>query len=271
MLLNLTTALFIFAVLFCNYRWYSIDRKTLPARTLAPWTIGGTDFYLLLWVPIMLFLFAPALLPIDTITSRLSDGEIWKNPLRMMTAHLSVIAFAVLATSYPRISIYIGKLNAKDLSSITVFRWALIFVGVMYPFIFVISLLWNGMLTLIMYLFPEVTFPDQTAINLLQETNLSLPLAVMIACIIVLAPLSEEFVFRAIVYRYLRTKYAFALAAGISGTFFAAIHFNVKTFPMLLVVGVFLAYAYERTGSLKVPIAMHMLFNGINCLFILTK
>ena len=48
----------------------------------------------------------------------------------------------------------------------------------------------------------------------------------------------------------------------ISGFFFAAVHLHVQTFPALFLLGLALAYLYERTGTLAAPITFHAIFNG---------
>jgi membrane protease YdiL (CAAX protease family) len=46
--------------------------------------------------------------------------------------------------------------------------------------------------------------------------------------------------------------------------FFAALHGNLAAMAPIVFLGIFLAYAYERTGSLWTPIGMHALSNAMN-------
>jgi CAAX protease family protein len=87
---------------------------------------------------------------------------------------------------------------------------------------------------------------------------------------IVLAPLGEELFFRAFLFRALR-RHGFAVAAGVSSVLFGFVHVvgsNFLLVPILTVVGLCLAYVYERTGRIAVPIAAHMTFNVIGFLFL---
>ena len=78
---------------------------------------------------------------------------------------------------------------------------------------------------------------------------------------VILAPTCEEFLFRGYFYgvgkRYLGA-FASALATSL---LFAAFHLNLTSLPWLFVLALCLTAAYERTGSLLVPIGMHALYN----------
>jgi membrane protease YdiL (CAAX protease family) len=91
--------------------------------------------------------------------------------------------------------------------------------------------------------------------------------AVALVAAVLLAPVAEELLFRGLLYRALRRRRSVAVAATVSSVLFAAIHLDVAvTQPLALVglalVGVVLALAYERTGSLVVPVAAHAGYNG---------
>jgi membrane protease YdiL (CAAX protease family) len=82
-----------------------------------------------------------------------------------------------------------------------------------------------------------------------------------------LAPVAEELLFRGLLYRALRRRRSVAVAAAISAVAFSVVHLDVAaTQPLALVglalVGVVLALAYERSGSLLVPVAAHAGYNG---------
>jgi membrane protease YdiL (CAAX protease family) len=62
------------------------------------------------------------------------------------------------------------------------------------------------------------------------------------------------------------------LGAGLAACLlFAAFHTNLAAFGGLFVLAVCLNLAYERTGSLLVPIAMHALFNLANLLVLFSQ
>jgi membrane protease YdiL (CAAX protease family) len=80
---------------------------------------------------------------------------------------------------------------------------------------------------------------------------------------IVIAPLAEEFFFRGFLYGVLK-RYAGALPALVfTGVAFALIHLHVPSLLPLFLLACVLTLAYELSGSLLVPMAMHALFNAI--------
>lgn len=77
----------------------------------------------------------------------------------------------------------------------------------------------------------------------------------------ILAPLTEEFAFRGYFYGALKRQFGIAGAALLTSALFALIHVNLSSLPALFFLALCLTVAYEWTGSLLVPIAMHALFN----------
>jgi len=81
---------------------------------------------------------------------------------------------------------------------------------------------------------------------------------------IVFAPIAEELIFRGVLFLTLRRHLTFWPAALLSGAVFAVIHFYPLVATLqVLVFGVALAWALERTGSLIPPILAHAGFNAV--------
>ncbi len=80
----------------------------------------------------------------------------------------------------------------------------------------------------------------------------------------VLAPVSEEFVFRGFLYPALKRFTRPLIAATVVGAIFAAIHLSLIALLPLFVLALLLTLAYEWTGSLLVPILVHAGFNLTN-------
>jgi membrane protease YdiL (CAAX protease family) len=84
----------------------------------------------------------------------------------------------------------------------------------------------------------------------------------------VIAPCTEEFLFRGFFYRAWK-RYLGPFGAGlIASALFAAVHGSVSALGGLFVLACCLTLAYERTGSLLVPIGMHASFNFANLCFL---
>jgi len=81
---------------------------------------------------------------------------------------------------------------------------------------------------------------------------------------IVLAPLLEEILFRAILYRGIKQRGYPKLALFGSALLFGAVHLSLLTFVPLTVLAIILALLYDKAESLMAPIIAHSLFNAAN-------
>ena len=91
---------------------------------------------------------------------------------------------------------------------------------------------------------------------------------IMVAAIII-APVTEETLFRGILFPALLKSRAFASAALVSGLYFALVHFHAPSLLPLLALSLAFSGAYAATGSLLTPIVMHALFNTVSLLLFL--
>jgi membrane protease YdiL (CAAX protease family) len=81
---------------------------------------------------------------------------------------------------------------------------------------------------------------------------------------VVLAPVAEEFIFRGMLYPFVKQLGWPRLAwFGVSFVF-ALIHDDAATFVPLFVLALALTWLYEKTDNLLAPIAAHSLFNATN-------
>lgn len=97
------------------------------------------------------------------------------------------------------------------------------------------------------------------------ESSISLPQRLYFGfSAIVLAPLLEEILFRAILYRGIRQRGHPRLALWGSSLLFATIHFSVLTFVPLTVLAIILALLYDKADHLAAPIIAHSIFNAAN-------
>jgi membrane protease YdiL (CAAX protease family) len=77
------------------------------------------------------------------------------------------------------------------------------------------------------------------------------------------APFTEELFLRGIIFRgYLLAKGP-VVAYGMSSALFAVLHLNLPAFLPLFVIGLVLAWLYQRTGSLVPCIVAHGVNNGM--------
>lgn len=86
------------------------------------------------------------------------------------------------------------------------------------------------------------------------------------AVLAILVPVSEELIFRGLVHRSIRARWPRVPALLLSGLVFGAAHLDPQTVLPLTLVGIALAWSYERSGSLWGAIVPH---GGLNFLTVL--
>jgi membrane protease YdiL (CAAX protease family) len=105
---------------------------------------------------------------------------------------------------------------------------------------------------------------EQIAVTLLANTKSWWLRVYLGAFAVVLAPVAEEFIFRGMLYPFVKQlgspRYALF---GISAIF-ALIHLDAGTLVPLFVLALALTRLYEKTDNLLAPIAAHALFNAAN-------
>jgi len=82
---------------------------------------------------------------------------------------------------------------------------------------------------------------------------------VLVACLI--QPVAEEFLFRGYLYGALKRFTDRYFSAIVVSVVFAAVHMHVPALVPLFILAIVLTIAYEMTGSLWVPVTIHVLFN----------
>jgi membrane protease YdiL (CAAX protease family) len=132
------------------------------------------------------------------------------------------------------------------------------------PVLTAVSLVWQGVLKLVHYP-PE----DQEAINLLRHIDSTALRVGLLVVAILVAPVTEELVFRAGIFRYVRTRLPRGVAVLLPAVLFAALHNNLGTFVPLVALAIVFSLAYERTGNIGTTIVAHALFNLNSALLVL--
>jgi uncharacterized protein len=76
----------------------------------------------------------------------------------------------------------------------------------------------------------------------------------------IIAPIAEEMIFRGVLYSWFRSRLGMPLAIFSNAIIFGLIHFGYPPPLMALVavMGAVFAWSFERTGSLWVPIVLHV-------------
>jgi membrane protease YdiL (CAAX protease family) len=147
----------------------------------------------------------------------------------------------------------------RELGVKAVFGWALAWLA---PLLLVVS--GCNWLTLewLKGFWPDLA-PQDSVKMFLENSHLGTRVIMGVAAVVV-APLVEETVFRGFVYGVVKRFTDPIFAAIVSSALFALAHFHLGSAVPLFVLALGFVGAYERTGSLLVPMLMHALFNAIS-------
>ena len=86
----------------------------------------------------------------------------------------------------------------------------------------------------------------------------------VIVAVVILAPIAEEIFFRGVVFNALLREGGRRWAFIGSSALFAIIHVSLVALLPIFLLGLALAWIYQRSGNLLAPIAMHATVNGIS-------
>ena len=103
--------------------------------------------------------------------------------------------------------------------------------------------------------------PSQQMVDIFRDADSPGKLIFLTMIAVVVAPITEELIFRAGLFRYLRTRIPRWLALVAPAALFAGLHTSAVAFLPLFALGLLFSLAYERTGRISVTIIAHGLFN----------
>lgn len=92
--------------------------------------------------------------------------------------------------------------------------------------------------------------------------------SILITLLLVLvnAPFFEEIIFRGIILDGLSKRYSYKESIIASALFFALYHLNMVQFGSAFILGLFFAYVYLKTKSIKLCMLLHFVNNGFSVL-----
>ncbi len=150
-----------------------------------------------------------------------------------------------------------------------VLRTGVVAFLVALPLLLVVAKLWELVLSAC-----GLPVEKQDLVGMFANADSPGVLAAMIVLAVVVAPLTEELVFRAGLFRFLRSRVPRWIALLGPSVFFASLHVNWNTLQglaslaPLVVLAVVFSLAYERTGHIGTPVVAHACFN-LNTIFVI--
>jgi len=108
----------------------------------------------------------------------------------------------------------------------------------------------------------------QEIVDLFNSSHTIQQRVVIIVLAVVVAPISEEFIFRFFIYGVCRRYFGVAIGLVFNSLLFAAAHAHLPSVAPLFVLGGCFTLAYEWSGSILVSMSMHALFNSVQLIFL---
>jgi len=110
--------------------------------------------------------------------------------------------------------------------------------------------------------------PEPLIYFLLFEKN-RLLLSLVVGFIVIIGPFAEELFFRGLFYNALKKSIGVSQAMVVTSIIFAVLHMNFLGFLPIFGLALLFVIMYEKNGSLKLPIFLHMIHNGFLVVIIL--
>ena len=217
---------------------------------LGPWSAPLIDFLLFLWLAFCGGLIAQF---VASATFRLLALDQTQKMI-FGTAAFDLGELAGVGIFYRRFSGRLpvptqpGKTNVL-LSGVATFLAAM-------PIVFAVGIVWQLLLQAC-GLPPE---PQDIIEKFLHAKSPSF-LAIMIVVASVVAPVAEEAVFRAGIFRFARTRLPRWAALLVPAFLFGVMHQSLTQLAQLVALGIVFSLAYERTGRIGTSMVAHGLFN----------
>ncbi|HWA84617.1 MAG TPA: type II CAAX endopeptidase family protein [Opitutus sp.] len=223
--------------------------RSAPAPANLPaWDIPAPDFFL------VLFVFIAGVLALSYLAG-----------LVVRPFHLSNNAQLIVINAGFQLGLFIGPALlplqlghhplAPPLNRATLRAGAATFLVAM-PIVTLVSTVWLLLLRLC-----SLPVEPQDALQLFLNTKQTAGFLVLTALAVAIAPIGEELLFRATLYRYLRTRLPRWAALLLPAAIFAAFHQSLATFAPLVALALVFELAYERTGLITTSMIAHSLFN----------
>ncbi|MDP8217370.1 MAG: type II CAAX endopeptidase family protein [Candidatus Theseobacter exili] len=131
-----------------------------------------------------------------------------------------------------------------------------------------ILLLMSRLTYLVSYLM-NLELVVQPIVDLLTKEKTMLGMGSLVVFIVFMAPVFEEVMFRGFFYPVAKRHFGGIGGALLTSMLFAALHFNLAAFLPIFALGLVLVVVYEKSGSLLVPIGLHVTNNILAIVFTL--
>lgn len=133
---------------------------------------------------------------------------------------------------------------------------------ILLPIVRATMVIWSLFLTSV-----GLPIEGQDLVGMFKNAESPWVVALLVSMAVLIAPVVEELIFRAGIYRFLQARVSHVLALLLPSLFFAMLHVNWKTLTglnslaPLVVLAIVFSLAYRYTGRIGTVIVAHALFN----------
>lgn len=218
---------------------------------LPTWEISGSDFMLFALLVLVLFSVGPALAaqvfdPDPTGTPTVHDLLI-----SGYASQVAALAGVLLFRIHPA-----GRVPSSDAYHLPAAGYGAVSFFYVLP-VFTAMVTGSYLVLKAVGLDPQ----QQDILEMFRETENRRDLVLLAVLAVVVAPVVEELVFRAGLFRFLVAQVPQRWAMLMSSLLFAALHFSALGFVPLVFLGCALCFVYQKSGRLAAPIVLHALSN----------
>jgi len=226
-------------------RWLDASPR-LPA-----WPIGWGDFLLLPFFVVVLLVFA-----VSGMSWLVGADQVQANTSRLLLASAASMGIALTLAAGAFRLLPVGRPGESREGVLRCIGTGLLALLYFMPVGVGLRLAW-------VFLLERIGLPAdlQDVVGVIAGESDPLMLVLWFVVVVGLAPLGEELVFRAGVFRFLSNRMRPGLAMAISAALFAGIHLNLQASLPLFAFGVALAQVYHKTGRIITSIVLHAAFN----------
>lgn len=229
-----------------------------------PWTIGDAAFVMLIWFIVTVIIGGVLL---QVLQSFMSETDAQAMVLPITASALVVVVLSYVAARYS------GALRALFGPARPTPAALGIGIGSGIVALLLFALGLGTLLELIARALRSELPQVQETFQQIAQDQSAAPLLILGSVIV--APFAEELFYRGMLFSALRKRFDLWPAMGLSGLVFGLTHVQGSLEGYLLVLliimplGMFLAYIYDRTRTLLVPITAHAIFNLVQVIFLI--
>lgn len=245
-----------------------VMKNRLKQRPVTQWPIHPPDFALFICILVLWFIGSST--AVVHLIHWIADGPsvgTWAMLIGGLVMQLGM-AYIFFWFHHLHRRVDEGPINPRYMENLEAMKQGFFYFLASLPVIYFVGLVWGLLIDFVRLLGLPWEPTPQDSILLFRSMDSPLMVIAMIVLAVIVAPIVEEIIFRAGVFRFLKGRVPYIGAILISSLVFGLVHANIQSFAGLVAVGACLCVAYELSGNLKVAMFFHGFFN-LNTLLLL--